>query len=146
MQCAIPALCLWLLLLLLNQKINAFIQSHSLLDVYLILFSASPFHLVLSLRYAGETTSIQVADQSCAIMLKSMPSLSLGHGEGDHLISSSSLSVHPLLAQPGGEPGRLFVCCPPDVACPWRGCSFFSPLTVPDIFPVFSEKEALLDL
>lgn len=44
-------------------------------------------------------------------------SLSLGHGEGDHLISSS-LSVHLLLAQPGDELGRLFVCCPPDVACP----------------------------
>lgn len=32
------------------------------------------------------------------------------------------------------------ICCPPDVACPWRGCSFFT-LTVPDIFPVFLERK-----
>lgn len=82
-----------------------------------LFFTCSP--LLLSSHSAVETTSIQEADQSCAIMLKSISlSCSLGHGEEDHLISSSSLSVHLLLAQPGDELGRLFVCCPPDVACP----------------------------
>lgn len=107
---------------------------------YLILFSTCLFHRPFSCPTAGETTSIQEADQSCAIMLKSMPSLSLGHGEGDHLISSSPLSVHPLLAQPGDELGRLFVCCPPDVACPWRGCSFFSLLLQYLIYFQYSQK------
>lgn len=72
-----------------------------------------------------------------------LPSRSLypstGHGEKDHLISLSSLSVQPYLAQLGDEPGPLSVCCPQDVACPRRGCSFFvSLLTLPVIFLVFS--------
>lgn len=71
---------------------------------------------------------------------KNQRHLSLGHWEGDHLISPSSLSVHLLQAQSGDEPDRLFVCCPPDVACPRRGFSFLAPLTVPDIFPVFLER------
>lgn len=97
-------------------------------------------HLPFSSPSAVETTSIQEADQLCAIMLKSMPSLSLGHGEEDHLISSSSLSARPLLAQLGEELGRLFVCCPPDVACPWRGCSFFSLLLQYLIYFQYSQK------
>lgn len=128
--------------------------AHIVIDMYL--FSLIHIYILTSFSFppvcslcTGETTSIQEADQSCAIMLKSMPSLflSLGHGEGgDHLISSSSLSVHPLLAQPGDEPDRLFVCCPPDVACPWRGCSFFSLLLQYLIYFQYSQtREALLD-
>lgn len=98
------------------------------------------FCLPFSSASAVETTSIQEADQSCAIMLKSMPSLSLGHGERDHLISSSSLSVHSLSAQPGDEPGCPFICCPPDVACPWGGCSFFSLLLQYLIYFQYSQK------
>lgn len=45
-------------------------------------------------------------------------------GEPFHLFII--IVCHLLLAQPDDEPSLLFICCPQDVACPWRGCSFFS--------------------
>lgn len=58
----------------------------------------------------------------CAITMKMVPP---GPGEGSsHLFV---IIVRPsAAAQASGELGRLFVSCPPDVACPPRGCSFAS--------------------
>lgn len=66
----IPAPCPYLLILL-NQTINVFILCHPHL---LTTFSSSP--CPLSSPRAAKTTSIQEVNQSYAIMLKTMPSLS----------------------------------------------------------------------
>lgn len=100
-----------------------FFPSSTLFPIFIL------FCLLISSPSAGETTGIQEVDQLCAIMLKSMPTLSLSlsgtwRGEPFHLFIL--IVCHLLLAQPDDEPSLLFICCPQDVACPWRGCSFFS--------------------
>lgn len=80
-------------------------------------------------------------------------SRSLGHEEG-----GTSLHLFVIIVCPSalGSAGRwawarLFVCCPPDVACPWRGCSFVPLLLQYLIYFQYSQKknkktEARLDL
>lgn len=70
-------------------------------------------------------------------------SRSLGHEEG-----GTSLHLFVIIVCPSalGSAGRwawarLFVCCPPDVACPWRGCSFVPLLLQYLIYFQYSQKK-----
>lgn len=74
-----------------------------------------------------------------------MASLSPGYKEGEPSHFIILIVRHLLLAQPDNEPSCLFVCCPQDVACPWRGCFSFSLLFQYRYFQC-SQKEGAVGL